>query len=196
VTRPGVARAVAIGGSAGAIDALMVLLPVLPRGLPVPVFVVVHLPPGRPSLLAEIFAARCALAVCEAEDKQPVRPGCDHFAPPDYHLLVDDGPQLALAVDDPVHFSRPAIDVLFESAADVYREGLVGIVLSGGSADGAAGLAAVRRAGGQAWVQSPDSAQVPTMPQHAIAQCPQASVINLNEMHARLLAWAGTADAQ
>ena len=84
----------------------------------------------------------------EAQDKEPVEPGTVYFAPPDYHLLVDDGPQLALSADELVHFSRPSIDVLFESAADVYGERLLGIILTGANEDGAAGLAAVHRAGG------------------------------------------------
>ena len=84
----------------------------------------------------------------EAEDKEPVEPGTVYFAPPDYHLLVDDGPQLALSADEPVHFSRPSIDVLFESAADVYGHALLGILLTGANEDGAVGLAAIHRQGG------------------------------------------------
>lgn len=149
-------EAVVIGASAGGLEGLSVLLPALPATLRVPVFIVIHLSRGHRSLLCEIFAAKCALRVSEAEDKAPVGPGCVYFAPPDYHLLLDEGPSMALSVDEPVHFSRPSIDVLFESAADLYRQQLLGIILTGASRDGADGLAAVRKAGGITVVQQPD----------------------------------------
>ncbi len=148
--------AVVIGASAGGVEGLSVLLPTLPATLQAPVFIVMHLPREQRSLLAEIFAPKCALRVSEAEDKTPVAPGCVYFAPPDYHLLLDEGPSMALSVDEPVHFSRPSIDVLFESASDLYRQQLLGIILTGASRDGADGLAAVRRAGGITVVQQPD----------------------------------------
>lgn len=158
---------VVIGASAGGIEALGVLLPALPAGLRAAVFIVVHLRRERPSLLAELFAPRCRVPVREAEDKEAVEPGAIYFAPPDYHLLVEDGPRLALSVDELVHFSRPSIDVLFESASDVYGDRLMGVILTGGNSDGAQGLAAVRRAGGLTVVQDPRSAQTPFMPESA-----------------------------
>jgi two-component system chemotaxis response regulator CheB len=177
---------IVIGGSAGAVEALDWLLPALPRGFPAAVFVVLHLPRERPSVLAEIFAAKCAVPIEEAEDKEPVRPGTVYFAPPDYHLLIEQGPSLALSVDDPVNYSRPSVDVLFESAADIYGRSLMGIVLSGGSADGAAGLAAVRSAGGLTVVQEPRSAAVPLMTMSAIERCSVDYVLPLAEMAALL----------
>jgi two-component system chemotaxis response regulator CheB len=179
-------RAVVIGASAGGIDALMVLFAELPATTRASLFVVVHLPPSRPSLLAEIFAARCRLPVCEAIDKDRVEPGTVYFAPPDYHLLVDRGAQIALSADPPVHYSRPAIDVLFESAAELYRDHLLGIVLTGASDDGADGLLAVHAAGGRSWVQDPADAVSAAMPQYAIARCPAAEVLPLPVMAARL----------
>jgi two-component system chemotaxis response regulator CheB len=149
-------EAVVIGASAGGVEGLSVLLPALPATLRVPIFIVIHLSRRHRSLLSEIFAAKCALRVSEAEDKAPVGLGCVYFAPPDYHLLLDEGPSMALSVDEPVHFSRPSIDVLFESAADLYRQQLLGIILTGASRDGADGLAAVRKAGGITVVQQPD----------------------------------------
>ncbi len=124
------------------------VLPALPRDAQVSVFVVLHLPRDRPSLLAEVFSHKCALTVREAQDKEPVAPGTVYFAPSNYHLLIDEGPQLALSADELVHHSRPSIDVLFESAAEIYRERLLGVILTGGNEDGAAGLAAVHDAGG------------------------------------------------
>lgn len=164
--------AIVIGGSSGGVEALMALLPALPPTLRSAVVVVLHLPRDRRSLLAEIFSKRCPLPLKEAQDKDAVEPGNVYFAPPDYHLLMDEGPRLSLSVDAPVHFSRPAIDVLFESAADLYGPRLVGILLSGANEDGAQGLAAVRAAGGLAIVQEPASAPMPTMPRAALACTP------------------------
>ena len=159
---------VVIGTSAGGIEALSVLLPALTVGVTASLFIVVHLPRDRPSVLAEIFGRKCALGVREAQDKEPVEPGTVYFAPNDYHLLVDEGPRLALSVDDLVHHSRPSIDVLFESAAHVYRRRLLGVILTGANADGAAGLAAVQDFGGMTVVQEPGSAQAPQMALSAI----------------------------
>lgn len=161
-------EAVTIGASAGGVEALLALLAALRPGSKLAVYVVLHLPPDRRSLLVEIFSPRCALPVREAEDKEPVVPGTVYIAPPDYHLLIDNGPLLSLSIDQAVHHSRPSIDVLFESAAEVHRERLMGIILTGGNVDGAAGLLAVQRAGGITVVQRPDTALAPTMPASAL----------------------------
>ena len=145
-----------------------------------------HVPREGPSFLPEIFAAKCILPVEEAEDKAPVRPGTVYFAPPDYHLLIEEGPCLALSVDDPVNFSRPSVDVLFESAADVYGRSLMGIILSGASSDGAEGLAAVHSAGGITVVQEPQSAAVPLMTTSALQRCAADHVLPLAEIAALL----------
>ena len=175
-------RAIVIGASAGGVAVLRDLLPRLPATLDAAVLVVLHLPPDRPSLLPEIFRRVCALPVVEAEDKAPVLPGTIVFAPPDYHLMVDAGPALALSVDEPVQWSRPAIDVLFETAADVYGAALVGIVLTGASHDGAAGLAAVAKAGGRTLVQNPATAESPTMPSAALSAVPGAETLDLTAL--------------
>ena len=172
--------AVVIGTSAGGVEALSVLLPALPAACAVPVFIVLHVPPSRPSQLAEIFRHKCALPVREAEDKEPVQPGTVYFAAPDYHLLIDEGPTLALSSDEPVNFSRPAIDVLFESAADIYGARLMGIILTGASQDGALGLEAVRRAGGCTVVQQPQTAQAPLMTEEALKRGPADYVLPLD----------------
>lgn len=185
---PDAFEAVAIGGSAGSVEALGVLLPALPATLHAAVLVVLHLPRDRPSLLCNIFQARCALPLREADDKQPIVPGTVYFAPPDYHLLVDSGPTLALSVDAPVHYSRPSIDVLFESAADAYGPRLVGMVLSGANHDGARGLAAIAAQGGLALVQHPGSASVRTMPEAALARTPAAQCLAPQQMAAFLSA--------
>jgi two-component system chemotaxis response regulator CheB len=176
---------VVIGASAGGVDALSVLLPFLPAEFCVPVVVVIHLRPEVPSLLPELFATRCALPVCEAEDKMPLEAGHLYLAPPDYHLMVErDGADLcfALSIDPPVRFSRPSIDVLFESAAFVWRERALGVLLSGANDDGTRGLAAIRAAGGASWVQAPETALAETMPAHAITHGVADSVLTLDEI--------------
>jgi two-component system chemotaxis response regulator CheB len=183
--------AIVVGTSAGGIEALSVILPALPAGLPAAVFIVLHLPRERPSLLTGIFSSRCALPVREAEDKLPVEKGTVYFAPPDYHLLLDDGPGLALSTDEPVHYSRPSIDVLFESAADIYAERLLGIILTGASEDGASGLAAVRRAGGLTIVQQPQSAYAPLMAEAALRRGPADFVLSLEQIAAVLATLGG-----
>ncbi|RKH15569.1 chemotaxis protein CheB [Corallococcus sp. CA047B] len=194
VPPPGRVDAIVVGASAGGVDALSTLLPMLPRDFRPALLIVLHLPRERPSLLVEVFSARCALPVHEATDKEPIQPGTVYFAPPDYHLLVDagvPGPTLALSQDAPVHFSRPAIDVLFESAAAVYGGRLGGIILSGANADGARGLASVREAGGATLVQAPATALVATMPAEALARGPVDFVLPLEQMPAVLRAWGG-----
>lgn len=185
--------AVAIGASAGGVEALSVLLPALPASCPASIFVVVHLPRDRPSLLVNVFSHRCSVQIREAQDKEPVAPGTVYFAPANYHLLLDEGPQLALSADDLVHHSRPSIDVLFESAADVYFERLLGIILTGANEDGAAGLAAVHAAGGTTVVQEPKTAQSPLMVLSALKLQPPDLILSLGEI-AELLRTLGPSE--
>lgn len=178
-------EAVAIGASAGGVEALSAVLPALRQGCGLPTFVVVHLPRERPSLLAQLFASKCSLPVVEACDKQPIEPGVIYFAPPDYHLLVD-GDHLALSIDEEVHYCRPSVDVLFESAADRYGPGLLALVLSGANQDGAAGARHVAAAGGRTLVQRPDCAVSPQMPLAALAAAPESMALDLKELAAAL----------
>lgn len=180
------AEAVVIGASAGALEALSVILPALPAQFSLPLMIVVHLPPDKQSVMAELFQASCRINVREAEDKEPINGGTAYFAPPDYHLLVETDRHLSLSGDDPVLYSRPSIDVLFESAADAYGPALIAIVLSGSNQDGAAGLKAVFDCGGVAIVQSPDEAFASAMPEAAKASCPGAQVLSLGEIAAYL----------
>lgn len=178
--------AIVIGASAGGVDALAILFESLPAGFRPSILVVVHIPPDRPSLLADLYRQRCPLPVREALDKEPVAPGTIYFAPPDYHLLVEKDRTLSLSGDPPVAFSRPSIDVLFESAALAYRDRLLGIVLSGANSDGAQGLATIRRAGGHGWVQSPEDAVADAMPRAAIAGAGAELVLPVRDMAERL----------
>jgi two-component system, chemotaxis family, protein-glutamate methylesterase/glutaminase len=178
--------AVVMGASAGGVEALGVLLPALPASFRPALLIVQHLPRERPSLLVDIFRRRCAVPVREAEDKEPVEPGTVYFAPPDYHMLVEKSRQIALSTDEPLNYSRPSIDVLFESAADAYGKRLLGIILTGANDDGAEGLNAVHRAGGLTAVQQPDSAAVPLMVVSALKRGPADFVLPLNEIAALL----------
>ena len=181
--------AVAIGASAGGVEVLSLLLSSLPAGCRASFIIVVHIPRERPSLLPDVFGARCALPVREAEDKEPVQPGVVYFAPPDYHLLVDRGPAFALSSDAPVHFSRPSIDVLFDSAADIYGERLLGLILTGANQDGAEGLAAIGRAGGRTVVQEPAGAAVPFLPEAALQAGPVDFVLSLAQLQELFATW-------
>jgi two-component system chemotaxis response regulator CheB len=175
-------RAVVIGASAGALEALLAILPALPADFPLPLLIVVHLAPRRSSLIAELLQARCRIRVREAEDKDVATPGTAYFAPPDYHMLAETDGRLSLSTEAPVQYSRPSIDVLFESAADAYGARAIGVVLSGANNDGARGLAAIVRAGGTAIVQRPDEASSSTMPAAALAACPNALVLGASEI--------------
>lgn len=176
------AKAVVIGASAGAVEALSAILPRLPADFGLPVVIVVHIPPDKKSAMVEVFRMKCEIEVREAEDKEPLVGRAVYFAPPDYHLLVESDRTVALSNDDPVLFSRPSIDVLFESAADAYGPDLIAIVLTGANQDGAKGLKAAAQAGATTIVQSPQSAFASTMPEAALAQVPDALVLSLDEI--------------
>ena len=161
-------KAVVIGASAGGVEALLTIFAGLKPGYRLPIIVVLHLPDERRSQLAEVFARRVALPVREAQDKQPIVPGTLYFAAPGYHVSVEHDLSLSLSQEEPVHYSRPAIDYLFESAADVYQQRLAAILLTGANQDGARGLSQVKQSGGLTIIQDPDEAQVATMPRAAL----------------------------
>jgi two-component system, chemotaxis family, protein-glutamate methylesterase/glutaminase len=118
-----------------------------------------------------------------------VQPGTVYFAPPDYHMLIDRGPIVALSGDEPVHFSRPSIDVLFDAAADIYGERLMGVILTGANQDGAEGLAAIGRAGGRTVVQEPGSAAVAYLPKAALEAGPVDAVLSIEQLQALFATW-------
>jgi two-component system, chemotaxis family, protein-glutamate methylesterase/glutaminase len=180
-------QAVAIGASAGGIDALFRLTTNLPAAFALPIVAVVHLPEGHVSRLPEIFSARLALRVEEARPGAPLSPGTLYFAAPGYHLLVEPQRTFSLSCEPPVRFSRPAIDLLFESCAEAYGEALLALVLTGANDDGARGLRRVRECGGLAVVQDPGEAVHRTMPDEAIKRAGPQAVLSLAEMHSLLL---------
>ena len=179
-------EAIVIGASAGGVDAMALLFESLPAAFVPAILVVLHIRADKQSLLAELYRPRCRLPVREALDKERVEGGTVYLAPPDYHLRVEREKTISLSRDAPVVFSRPSIDVLFESAALAYRERLLGIVLSGANSDGAEGLAAIRAAGGRAWVQDPAEAQAKVMPAAAIARAGADLILPVRDMGERL----------
>lgn len=172
---------VVIGASAGGVESMQSLVAQLPLSLPAAVFVVVHLPPEASSLLSEILGRAGPLPAGIPEDLEPIRTGRVHVAPPDHHLLVDR--DRIRVVHGPRHARhRPAVDPLFESASRAYGARVLGVVLSGTLDDGAAGLRTIRRRGGLALVQDPDTALFRGMPRSAIELVADAEVVGLSEM--------------
>lgn len=180
-------KAIVIGTSAGGIDALMTILPRLPASFRLPIAVVVHLAKERQSRLAEVFRNHMAIPVHEAADKEDIRSGTLYFAPTDYHLSVESDYSFSLSGEPPLHFSRPAIDMLMESAAATYGAGLVGILLTGANSDGAKGMQTIQQYGGITIVQDPHEAQIATMPQSAINIMQPDFILPLAEIHTLLL---------
>jgi two-component system chemotaxis response regulator CheB len=182
---------VVIGASTGGIEALHELLPLLSQGLQLPIVIVVHLPAHHRSLLPEIFGTLCRVPVREPLDKEPVTGGVIWFAPADYHLMVESDHYFSFSVDEPVKYSRPAVDVLFESAALAYGPGVTAVVLTGASEDGADGAARVRALGGCVYVQDPEQAEAKLMPLAAIRMAAPQYVGPVSGIAEQLLASTG-----
>jgi len=161
--------ALVIGVSMGGIAALELLLGALPARFPLPILIVHHIGADSGSRLAEMLDARCAIRIKEAEEGEAFLPGSVYLAPPNYHLLVERDGTVALSVDPPVNFARPSVDVLFESAADVFGPTLIGMVLTGAGSDGANGLKRIKAKGGLTIVQDPKDAEADSMPRSALA---------------------------
>ena len=165
-------KALVIGGSAGSLNILFKFLPKLRHDLSFPIILVVHRKAGKEEMLTELLASKTLLKVKEAQEKETLEPSVLYIAPPSYHLLVEKDLTLSLDASEKVNFSRPSIDVSFESAADTFEEGLVALLLSGANSDGTNGLKRVKEKGGITLIQDPDSAQIPFMPQHASEHAP------------------------
>lgn len=183
-------RLVAIGASAGGLQALSLILGRLPAGFPGCVTIVQHRRPDESSLLAELLGQRSTLPVVEPSHGEPLKPGHVYIAPADYHLLVEPG-ALALSVDPPVHCSRPSIDVLFESAAFAYGARAIGVVLTGANADGAQGAACLAAVGAPILIQDPATAEASACPAAALARVPGAAVLSLAKIAEQLVERCG-----
>jgi two-component system chemotaxis response regulator CheB len=172
---------IVIGCSLGGMNALTVILGALPRTFPVPIAIVQHRYRTSNESLPAYFRRNVPLNVVDADDKQWIRPGYVYLAPANYHLLVEEG-EFSLSVDEAVAYSRPSIDVLFESAADAYREKLAAVVLTGANADGARGAARIKQSGGFVIVQDPETAEAPEMPRAAIASTAVDRILPLDRI--------------
>ncbi|HEY0666785.1 MAG TPA: chemotaxis protein CheB [Sphingobacteriaceae bacterium] len=157
-----------IGGSAGSLEILLNILPGLTIKLPFAIVIVLHRKSSINSSLAELFASKTNIPVTEVEEKDPILPSRIYVAPADYHLMIEADKTFSLDASEKINFSRPSIDLTFQTAAEAYRDKLVALLLSGANTDGTEGLSQVRQFGGITAVQDPEDARVPLMPQTAI----------------------------
>jgi len=176
-------KLVVIGVSAGGMKALPEVLSPLPSGFPIPIAVVQHISPHSDNrYFVTHLNQRIKIHVKEADEKETIQTEHVYIAPPNYHLLIENDRNFALSVDEKVNYSRPSIDVLFETAAEVYGTGLIGVILTGASSDGANGLKRIKKNGGVAIVQDPDTAEAKIMPQSAIDACEVDYMLSLEEI--------------
>lgn len=180
-------KAVVIGTSFGGLEALKLILPRFDNDFPIPVVVVLHIGSHRNDIFVDYLNSICQLTVKEVDEGEAVSPGHIYFAPPNYHLLVNDNNTFALSTDEKVNFSRPAIDVLFESAAWVYKKSLIGVILTGANSDGAVGMKTIKRLGGTTIVQNPSGAISPVMPEFAIEASTPDFVLEIEDIAEKLI---------
>jgi two-component system chemotaxis response regulator CheB len=175
-------KAFVIGGSAGSLQVLFSLLPLLKSNLPFPVIIVLHRRHYADSSLSELLSTKTLAPMHEVEDKDIIRPGHIYLAPADYHLLIEKTQTFSLDYSEKINFSRPSIDVTFESAAEVYGPSLSALLLSGANEDGTKGLTFVKQRGGTAIVQNPETAQMPYMPHYAMTHTTVDHVLDVPQM--------------
>ena len=176
-------QAVVIGGSAGGLYALFGILEELPADFPVPIIVTQHRANDQTELFEKVLQHKCKIRIKQADEKEKIRPGFVYVAPPGYHLLVESDETFSLSADMRVKYSMPSIDVLFESAALVFNKNLVGIILTGASNDGSAGIIAIKKYNGLTIAQNPEEAQFPYMPQSAIDTGAVTFIWTIKEIH-------------
>jgi two-component system chemotaxis response regulator CheB len=175
-------KAVVIGVSAGGLKALKAIIPELPKDWPLTVIVVQHLASDSDDFLVTYLDDMSPIAVSQAQSFEALQSAHVYLAPPGYHLYIEEDESFGLSVDPRVNFSMPSIDVLFESAAEVYGESLIGIVLTGANFDGSQGLKIIKEHGGLTVVEDPQTAEVPTMPLAAIAASEVDQTLPLGEI--------------
>lgn len=181
---------VAIGGSAGGLESVATILSGLPADFAAPILVVIHLHPNYVSHAAEILRRRTKLKVKDAQEQDAIQSGVVYLAPPDHHLLVNEG-LVELSSTPLVNYSRPAIDATFDSVVKAYGSKVVGVVLSGNGKDGAKGLQAIKQAGGFAIVEDPLTARFSAMPTAAASSSAVDSVVPLKDIAPLLLKLSG-----
>jgi len=170
-------KMIIIGGSAGSLDIILKIVGNLPINKSYACVIIVHRKPSSESILQDLFSSKTLLPVKEVEDKEMIVPGTIYLAPADYHLLFENKTTFSLDASEKIHFSRPSIDVSFESASQVFRDLAVGILLSGANADGAAGLQKIEAAGGLIIIQDPETAEVGYMPAQGLKLTQNAEVV-------------------
>jgi len=175
-------EAVVFGSSAGGMEALRKVLSSLPEKYLIPIIVVQHLNPNSESYLAEYLSRYCNLKVKEVEEKERLEKGWIYVSPPNYHTLIEKDGSFTLTVEERVSYARPSIDVLFESAADAFGQRLAGIILTGANSDGSYGLMKIKKNGGIAIVQDPDTAEAGIMPRAALERVAADYVLNLESI--------------
>jgi two-component system chemotaxis response regulator CheB len=180
------AELMVIGGSAGSLQVILGILPAIQSDFPLPILIVLHRNGVFESNLEDLLASRTRASIKEVEEKEPILPGVIYIAPADYHVLIENDRTFSLDYSERVNFSRPSIDVTFRCASDVYGADLVCLLLSGGNADGVEGLQYVKGRGGVVVVQDPATAEVPYMPEHAIARVGADFVVPAGELPAFL----------
>lgn len=173
---------IVIGGSAGSYNFIIEIIEALPKAITAAVVIVIHRNPKFATKIEEILAARLQRTVITAEDKAPVLQNTVYFATPSYHLLIEPNLTFALDVSEQIQFSRPSIDVLFASAADIYKERCVGILLSGANSDGSDGIKHITKWGGKVFIHSPHEALIPTMPENAMKANEDAEVLTQGQI--------------
>lgn len=180
-------KAIVIGTSYGGLEALKLILPAFRKGFPLPIIIVLHIGDHSNDTFINHLNSICDLEVKEADSNEPILPGIIYFAPPNYHLQVENDFTFSLSIDEKLNFSRPSIDVLFESAAWVYAIGLIGVILTGANSDGANGLKIIKDLGGKTIIQSPCSATSPNMPRAALKIANPDIKLKLEEIAAKLI---------
>ncbi|WP_113660921.1 chemotaxis protein CheB [Pedobacter nanyangensis] len=176
------AAALVIGGSAGSLDVLLKILPEISPKIDFPIIIIVHRKQGTDSLLSDLLSYRTKLKVKEADEKEKINQGYVYIAPSDYHLLIEKDLTFSLDYSEKINYSRPSIDVTFQTAADAYGNQLVCLLLSGSNADGVNGLISAKKNGGITLVQDPESAQVTYMPEQAILRANVSAILKIEEM--------------
>jgi two-component system chemotaxis response regulator CheB len=179
-------QAIVIGCSAGGLTALQRVLPGLDTRLGVPVVICCHTGSADVTILVDLLGRHASLPVVEANERAPADPGVIHVAPSGYHLMIEPNFHFSLSVDAKVAYARPSIDVLFETAADAWQDGLIAVLLTGANSDGAQGLVAVRRAGGYALVQDPLTAEADVMPLAGLEAAGADACLPLDAIAAKL----------
>jgi two-component system chemotaxis response regulator CheB len=176
-------KTILIGGSAGSLSMVLRIVPLLRKSMNVSVLIVMHrMPSTEDNVLQEVLASRTSFEVREVDDKDQLQPGIIYIAPPDYHVLLEKDGTLTLDDSEKVNFSRPSIDVTFESAAEVFGPSLICVLLSGANADGVSGLVKVKEKGGCVVIQDPASADFAFMPQKALEKVKADLLITENNV--------------